>query len=87
MEDTKMSKVSNWGSEAVKYQQAADRLNRADTGTVMLGAGDARQGEQVLDSFVPTDRDYSRAERADQQKQLHEMMKTIRAERNQRPAL
>ncbi len=82
-----MSKVSNWGSEAVKYQQAADRLKRADTGTMLQDAGDAKEGEQVLDTFVPMDRDYSPKERADQQKQLHEMMKTLRAERNQRPLL
>ena len=82
-----MSKVNNnnnWGSEAVKYQQAADRLNRANNSQLFQGGGDGKQGEQYLDSFVPTDRDYSRAERAQQQKQLHEMMQSVRSERNQR---
>jgi hypothetical protein len=75
-----------FGSTSLAKVNPSERwsLNRANNSQLFQGGGDARQGEQYLDSFVPTDRDYSRAERAQQQKQLHEMMQSVRSERNQR---
>lgn len=79
--------INNWGSEAVKIQRSQDRIDRAgDWSTLTDGAGDAGKGRQTIDSVIPLDHDYTPEARRAQQQKLHEMMKTIRLERNGRNA-
>ncbi|MBX3170062.1 MAG: hypothetical protein KF760_21840 [Candidatus Eremiobacteraeota bacterium] len=73
---------NNWGTEAVKIFQSADRIHRSD----WTARGDALGGQTLIDSYIPTDRDYSREERAQQQKQLREMMMSVHQERRGREA-
>lgn len=71
------------GSKLVEAYKSADRIQKSNTGSILREqGGDAAKGEKIIDSYIPLDRDYSRDERAAQQKQLHDMMQTIREERN-----
>ena len=72
------------GSKMVEAYKSADRIQKSNWSTLREDSGDAAQGEKLIDSYVPLDRDYSRQERAAQQKQLHDMMRTIHEERASR---